>query len=257
VARGWSLDDLGERMQIAPAHLSRIENGRRPPTELIASKADEIFPGRRGWFSEYYQESRDWTPAGFRSWAEYEDKAARLCVWSPGIVHGLAQVEDYARAVLAVSPGVSGEIVSARLRARMERRRRVLERDDPPAVWFIVDQLSLYREVGSAAVMTAQLRHLIDIASLPHITLTVMPAVTHPANESEFIIADDAAYTEHAAGGGVYTDDQIVSTLAAKFDSLRAESYRASESVAIIERLAELWTHGVSPATAALTAGAA
>ena len=29
-----------------------------------------------------------------------------------------------------------------------------------------------------------------------------------PSNESEFIIADDAAYTEHAAGGGVYTDDQ-------------------------------------------------
>lgn len=193
-------------------------------------------------------------PAGFRSWAEYEDQATRLYVWSPGILHGLVQVEDYARAVLSVSPGVSADVVSARLRSRMERQRRVLERNDPPAMWLIVDQLSLYREVGSAGVMTAQLRHLVKVASLPHVTLTVMPAVTHPANESEFIITNDAAYTEHAVSGGVYTDEQMVSTLAARFDSLRAESYRASESVAMIERLAELWTHGVSPATAALTA---
>jgi cell division septum initiation protein DivIVA len=27
--------------------------------------------------------SHDWTPAGFRSWAEYEDKATRLYVWEP------------------------------------------------------------------------------------------------------------------------------------------------------------------------------
>ena len=69
-------------------------------------------------------------------------------------------------------------------------------------VWFIVDQLSLYREMGSAAVMTAQLRHLVDIASLPHISLTVMPArAPILPTSSEFIIADDAAYTERAAGG--------------------------------------------------------
>jgi transcriptional regulator with XRE-family HTH domain len=44
LARGWSLDDLGERMQIAAAHLSRIENGKRPPTELIASRGRRDFP---------------------------------------------------------------------------------------------------------------------------------------------------------------------------------------------------------------------
>jgi hypothetical protein len=166
-------------------------------------------------------------------------------------------VEDYARAMLSVSPGVDEQIIAARLRSRVERQRRVLHRDDPPRLWFIVDQLAMYREVGSPDVMTAQLRHLTEVASLPHVTLTVMPAVTHPANESGFIITNEAAYTEHAVSGGVYTDDQIISALAARFDSLRAESYRASESMAMIERLAELWAHGVNPATAALTAGTA
>src|SRR6266567_6313565 len=45
---------------------------------------------------------------------------------------------------------------------RMQRQRRVLSRDDPPRAWFVVDGLSLYRAVGSAQVMAAQMRHLIE-----------------------------------------------------------------------------------------------
>ncbi len=88
-------------------------------------------------------------------------------------------------------------------------------------------------------------------------TLTVMPAVTHPANASELIIADNAAYTEHMAGGFTYTDEETVSALTARFDSLRGECYRVSESAALIERLGEIWTDGVSPLTRTATAGPA
>jgi hypothetical protein len=68
---------------------------------------------------------------GLRNWREYEDKAVRLSVWSPGIIHGLFQVEAYARAMIAALPGVSDEVAAARLKSRMERQRRVLYRDDP------------------------------------------------------------------------------------------------------------------------------
>jgi hypothetical protein len=254
LARGWSVHEFASRSGISAGHTSRIENGLRPPTEAIALACDTVFPERKGWFGEYYEESKSWAPAGFRSWAEYEDKATRLSVWSPGIVHGLVQTPDYARAVLSVSPGVTDEVVTARLSSRMERRGRVLMRDDPPSTWFIVDQFALYREVGSAEVMAGQLRHLVEVASQPHVTLTVMPAVIHPANESEFIIADGAAYAEHVVGGYVFTDEQIVSRLTTRFDSLRAESYRASESLAMIERLGETWASGGNPLTAAATA---
>ena len=46
-----------------------------PPTEAIALACDAVFPERRAWFSEYYEDSRTWAPPGFRSWTEYEDKA--------------------------------------------------------------------------------------------------------------------------------------------------------------------------------------
>jgi hypothetical protein len=253
---GWSVTELARRMGMDDAHLGRIERGLRPPTELIAVKADEVFPGRDGWFADYYQESRSWVPAAFKAWQEYEDKAARLSVWSPGIIHGLAQTPAYARAILSVS-GASDEVITARLAARMERQKRVLHRDDQPATWFIVDHLSLYREVGTAEIMVEQMSHLAELAGLPSVTMTVMPAVAHPANESGFIIADGAVYAEHVAGGGVYDQDQTVSAQVARFDSLRAESFRASESVRLIREVGEQWTRGGSPLTAVRTAGTA
>ena len=106
--------------------------------------------------------------------------------------------------------------------------------------------------------MAAQMRHVATVAAMPNVTPTVMPAVEHPANASGFIIAgDSAAYAEHMAGGFTYTDEKTVSALAVRFDSLRGECYRVSESAALIERLGEIWTAGESPLTRSATAGPA
>jgi transcriptional regulator with XRE-family HTH domain/predicted transcriptional regulator len=260
LAHGWSLAELGRRTGLDPAHLGRVESGRRPPTEAIAAALDIAFPARRGWFSDWLSESREWAeiPATFRSWPDYEDRATSIRTWTPGVVDGLAQTEDYARALIIVQPGVTAEIATARLAARADRQRRVLERkDSAPLVWVIVDELALCRQVGTPAVMAGQLRHLAEIAARPLVTLTVMPAIAHAANASGFVLAGDAAWCEHMAAGGVYTEPQIVTRLAQRFDSLSAESYRASESLALIDRMAELWSAGVSPLTRMATVASA
>ncbi len=259
LAHGWSLAEFSRRTGIDDGHLSRIENGRRPPTEALAQACDAVFPERRGWFYDWYSESRTWSevPPGFRSWSEYEDSATVLRVWSPSIVDGLLQTQDYARALLATSPRVTDDTVSARLENRMERQRRVIMRQDPPSASFAVDELSLYRLVGSAEIMDGQLRHLAAVAALPHVTLQILPAIAHPANAGGFIVADGAAWCEHVAGGYVFTSTEMVSSLNLRFDSLRAESYRASESASLIDRMGELWASGVSPLTATPTAGSA
>jgi len=255
LARGWSLREFAARTGINIGHASRIENGKRPPTENVAAACDAAFPERRGWFTEYYEELSTWSevPAAFRDWTEHEDTAATLRVWSPGIVHGLLQTEDYARALLSTYPGVTSETVSARLAARMQRQRRLAARDIPS--WFIVDELSLYRQVGPTEAMTAQMRHLRAVAAMPDVTLQVLPAVAHPATGSEIIIADEWAYAEHAASGFVYAGETF-SALGRIFDSLRSESYRASESAALLERMAGAWS-GASPRIQVPTAGTA
>ena len=254
VAHGWSIHELARRMGVAAGHLSRIENGKRPPTEAIAARCDDVFPERRGWFTEYYEESRTWTAPGFRDWREYEDRAISLRAWMPGIMHGLLQTEGYARALLQTAPAVTAEMVTARLAARMERQQRVLMREDPPTAWFLVDQLSLYRLVGSPQIMADQMAHLTTVAAMPNVTLQVLPAVAHPANASELIVTDTAAYAEHVAGGYVFTEEETVTRLARLFHTILSESYRASESAALIEEAGQIWTAGASQATQTPTA---
>jgi hypothetical protein len=81
-----------------------------------------------------------------------------------------------------------------------------------------------------------------------------MPAVAHPVNASGFLIADDAVWIEHAAGGFVYTEPEVVKGTALRFDILRGECYRVSESLALIERLESIWAAGVNPLTRTATA---
>ena len=258
LAHGWSLPEFSARIGFDAGHLSRVENAKRPPTESLAKACDAAFPERHGWFLDWYEESRHWAevPAEFRSWAEYEDKADSVHAWMPGIVHGLLQAEEYACALLKTSPGASDEAVKNRLAARMERQRRVLMRDSPPLMWFVVDEFALYRLVGSAEIMAVQMRQLSAVAAMPNVTLQVLPAIAHPATASGFVLADDSAYAEHVTSGYVITDE-TVSVVARTFDSLRAESYRASESLALIERVCSQWATGASPLTQAPMEGTA
>ena len=181
-----------------------------------------------------------------------ETMPLRFVFWSPGIVHGLFQTEDYARAMFVVHPSVTDEVVTARLASRMERQRRVLLRDDPPEVAAVIDHVALYRCVGSPEVMATQCQRLLEVSRLPHVTLQVLPAVAHPGTASELILADNAAYAEHLAAGGVYTEEATVTHLERVFAALRAECYRASESAAIIRKAGQTWT-GESRPTAEAT----
>lgn len=245
LARGWSLREFSAHTGINIGHASRIENGKRPPTEKVATACDIAFPGRDGWFGEYYAELSEWAevPAAFKDWPEREEKAAALRDWWPSVVSGLLQTEDYARALLRTYPGVTDEAVTARLANRMERQRRVLMREKPPLAWFLVDQLALYRLVGSPETMAAQMGRLRDVAAMPNVTLQILPAIANPGVTSGFVLADESVYAEHIAGGFVYTGE-TASGLMRIFDSLRTEAYRGSESLRILEGMAEAWSGG-------------
>jgi transcriptional regulator with XRE-family HTH domain len=240
---------------IDDGHLGRIEKGQRNPTPDIARRLDEAFPKREGHFMELYLAAQSWVPAEFRQWSEYEDPSRHLWVWSPYTIDGFLQTERYARALLETAHLLT-ETMAGRLKSRMDRQKRILYRDDPPHLWFVVDVLSLLREVGSPEVMAEQLARLTEVASLPHVTMTVMPAVAHDSNESGFVIADGAVYAEHAANGGVYRGETL-DALTAKFATLQGESYRVAESARIVRMLEETWRRGENPLTAVLTAASA
>ena len=242
LARGWNLAEFGQRIGYDSGQISRVENGRRAPTELFAQQCDRVFPERDGWFSDFYAESRGWlaTPSWFRSWAPHERAATSLRVWTPGIIHGLLQTEDYARAVM-MTERVADAVVTERLSARMARQGAVLLRDEPPSAWFLVDGAALRRCVGSPEIMAGQLRHLAGLARLPHVTIQVMPEIEHAGLLGGFVVAGTiAAYAESVVSGQVFEDSGTVSALLARFDTIRSEALRASDTLALLD---QGWQH--------------
>jgi transcriptional regulator with XRE-family HTH domain len=257
LAAGWTLAEFGQRIGYDPGQISRIENGRRPATELFAQMCDRAFRDRGGWFSEFYAESRTWiaTPPWFRSWVEHEQRAASLRIWQLGVLSGLLQTEDYARAILAVDPGVTDDQVNARLAARLSRQA-ILTRDEPPAVWFLVDEAALRRCVGSPQVMAGQLAHLTGVARLPTVSIQVVPNIANAGLLGGFAVAQHAAYVETAVAGQVFEDPEAIASLLTRFDTLRNEAFRGSESLTLMERMCEEWkATGAKAATQGPTAG--
>lgn len=238
LARGWTLDDLARETGISAAHLSRIETGARPPTKKIALAADRVFPYRRDWFCEFYFELQTWAevPAWFKPWSEHELNTKTIRAWSPGVIDGLLQTEAYARAVNSVEPLVTAEQVAERTAARMARQKRVLFRDDPPRAIFLIGIASLRNMPASLAA--GQLRHLARVAELSHVTLQVVPECWHAGLPAGFILTGSAAYTESLIAGQVYADEETVSAFGVRFDSIRAEALRASESLTLIREMA-------------------
>ena len=89
------------------------------------------------------------------------------------------------------------------------------------------------------------------------VTIQVLPAVANCAHASAFILADSAAYAEHVVSGYVFTDDDTIAALAVRFDTLRSECFRASDTAALLERLEQTWTTGGSRVIRTATAGSA
>jgi hypothetical protein len=256
LAAGWTLAEFGQRTGYDPAHLGRIENGKRPATKLIAEMCDRAFPERGGWFGEFYEESRTWiaTPPWFRDWVDREQRAVCLRNWYVGVLDGLLQTEDYASVIQGVTPGVTDDEVSARVAARM-KRQAILTRDNPATAWFLLDESALRRCVGSPEIMAAQTA---AIARLPSVTIQVVPAIAHAGLVGGFALTESAAYVETAVAGQVFEDAEIIASLLTRFDTLRSEALRASESLALIERTGEEWkATGARAATQPTTEGPA
>jgi transcriptional regulator with XRE-family HTH domain len=239
-AHGWTLRELSARTGIDFSDLSKIENGKRPMTEKLAKICDGQFPERRGWYLAYYEESKSWMPPGFRDWSEYEARSRDLIIWVPGVVDGSAQTPGYARAVLETLPGVTPDQIATRLKGRMERQARLL-REGGPAIVLLVDHVALYRAYGSAAVMAGQCARLTGVARLETVTVQVVPAVGHPLATASVLVADDAAYTEHALGGAVFTEEETVTRLRRLVGIVRGEARPVRESLAMIREAERAW----------------
>ncbi len=129
------------------------------------------------------------------------------------------------------------------------RRQELLDRADPPLLFFILDEAVVRRLVGGKAVMRRQIRKLVEIADSPNVTIEVVPfsAGVHPGMKGPFVILefpdaadDDVLYLESARGDLISRDvPEEILAYRETFEQLRVMSFGPEGSVAYLGKLAD------------------
>jgi transcriptional regulator with XRE-family HTH domain len=228
-AGGITPDEAGYEIRGSRSKISRIEHGRvgfkeRDVADLLTlyGVTDERMrdgmlalarqANSPGWWAKYSDILPDW----FEPYLGLETAASLIRSFELQFVHGLFQTEDYAHAVTALGHGsASTDETERRVSLRM-RRQEVLTSADPPRVWFVIDEAALRRPIGGRQVMRTQLKHLLEAAALPHVTIQVVPFRRggHAAAGGSFTILrfaapdlPDVVYLEHLTSA-LYLDDR-------------------------------------------------
>jgi transcriptional regulator with XRE-family HTH domain len=205
VARGLSLDKVGDVLGWSANTMSRFERGQRPdtrPEEVSAMLAAIGVTGAdrdklmrmagghtgQGWWEPNFTRLTDQP----RTYLRLESKATRLASVQPLLVHGLLQTPDYCRALM-VATGQPEEEMEGRI-ARRLARQALLTRSEPPALIFIMTELMLRQPVGGNTVMARQVRHIAEAAERTNVNVRIVPATVaaHPGLDGAFTVMEFA-----------------------------------------------------------------
>lgn len=177
ISAGKDVADVTEARLGSKAKMSRIETGKSPVRvadvmalcqfygvdHVTTAALVAMAPGTH---EEEWWETRRLIPSWLSMYAGLEAMASEMRCFEPHFVHGLLQTEDYARAVIGSDIGVTPDLVEERVRFRMKRQQRPLDR-----VRVILGEGALALIAGSDEVMAAQMEQLrsspADIRVLP------------------------------------------------------------------------------------------
>jgi transcriptional regulator with XRE-family HTH domain len=197
-----------------------------------------------GWWHRF----NDVLPTWFQAYVGLEEAAARIRTYEVQFVPGLLQTKEYARAVVtAGAAGIGAEEIARRVDLRLERQR-ILDKEDGPVFWAVIDEAALRRPIGGAEVMRAQLEHLIELMRQQNITIQIMPFSFggHSAEGGAFSILrfpdpdlPDVVYVEQLASALYLDKREDVDRYTEVMERLCAVSTTPDETVELLRTIAE------------------
>ncbi|MFA3837740.1 helix-turn-helix domain-containing protein [Streptomyces aureus] len=184
---GASLEDAARALRVKTLTIRRLEKAEVALKPLYVEKLLETYGADRqeidefvdlaeqanepGWWHSY----RDVVPSWFTAYVSLETGAKTLRTYEPQYVTGLLQTPGYARAVLRGGlPNGSEEELVRRVELRLHRQS-LLDREDAPTLWVVMEEAVLHRTVGSPEVMREQIERLLDVSELAHISVDIVP----------------------------------------------------------------------------------
>lgn len=253
---GLSREDLADRAHVSPSTIVAYETGWRVPTRPTVEAIDavpEMATG--GALTELWDRLEDGMnyqvfPPEIQDWAETVEPVATTLRWyDPLIVPGLLQTDEYMRAIFSTRFGITAEGIEERVIARRQRQE-ILTRDQPPALWVIIDEVVLNRPVGGRHVMFEQVSRLVEAARQPSVRIEVIETSvgTHEGlYGGSFIVADfddrpSIGYVETSVRGQPVKERKDLASLDLTWSTLRGEALPRTASLALLEETAKSWS---------------
>lgn len=250
---GHTLDEAAPMLDKTRSALQRVESGEtKADVHLVRSMMDVYDRYDPALLDEVREALK---PPWFRGfglrdmgYVDVETEAARVREFSVIVVPGLLQTEAYMRELFR-SGGRSRdqrELDSA-VAIRSIRQQRLTDEDRPLHLTAVLDEVALHRAVGGPVVMREQLRHLVEMSTLPTVQLQVIPlgVGAHHALDGSFIVLDfpdpedpELLYVEYPTGSLHIEDLRKVRDAKLVFDQLLTDALNPADSVALIERAA-------------------
>ncbi|AGZ43086.1 helix-turn-helix domain-containing protein [Actinoplanes friuliensis] len=227
LAKGVTRDRAGYEIRASESKISRMELGRvsfkeRDVTDLLKlygiedqGEHERLLALAReantpGWWHSYGDVLSTW----FQNYLDLEQAAELIRTYEIQFVPGLLQTDAYARAVITLGHGgATNDEIDRRAELRMARKQ-MLERENPPRLWAVLDEAVLRRPIGGREVLREQIESLIAACEQPSVRLQVIPFESggHAAAGGAFTILrfphqdmPDVVYLEHLTSG-LYLD---------------------------------------------------
>ncbi|MEW2579983.1 helix-turn-helix domain-containing protein [Streptomyces syringium] len=241
--------ELGEKTTYSQQYVAKVEAGERLASPEFAAACDVLF-GTPGMFARLRERAAQrGYPEWFEPYVRLEQRATTILAYSPTLVMGMLQTESYANAVFRKAhPRDEVEVTAEKVMRRL-KRQEVMKVESPPLLWVVLDESCLRRMVGSPAVMSDQLAHLLRAAETPHVTLQVLPYRSGaPASSLPLVLLrfgidePDVLYVESPVSGQVIDSAGTVADANVTYDRLRADALSPEESLALIRNVMEEWT---------------
>ncbi|WP_371812876.1 DUF5753 domain-containing protein [Saccharopolyspora sp. ASAGF58] len=125
-----------------------------------------------------------------RNPSTWQGRSSSEEVWrySQNFIDGLLQTPEYAAAFLELGPKATEQSVKQQVEFRRARQDRVNREDSPTKLRVVLDEAALRRKVGGTDATRDQIRHLVELAERPSITIQVVPfdAGAYPGMQSPF-----------------------------------------------------------------------
>ncbi|WP_328928780.1 helix-turn-helix transcriptional regulator [Streptomyces sp. NBC_00190] len=205
---GITARELAHRAGWHESKCSRIEHGRTPPSDAdirawtlhcgAVNQTEDLIATIRG-IEGMYVEWRRLERAGLKRVQESVvplfERTRKFRAYSSWLIPGPLQTAAYTRSLLKATAKRRGlaEDVEEAVQVRVARQRVLYEGNHQFAL--LVEESTLRKMIGDGEVMAGQLGHLISVASLPSISLGIIPDVADrsaiPPVE-DFWIFDDA-----------------------------------------------------------------